>query len=52
MSNIGKIVGGIGFLIAIYLFLSKSDETAKIITAFAKNATSGIAVLQGRNSTT
>jgi hypothetical protein len=48
MNEVGKIVAGIGLLIGIYLFLSKSEETARIISTFASNTTSGIKVLQGR----
>jgi hypothetical protein len=48
MNEIGKWIAGIGVLIAIYLFLSKSDETTKIISTLASNTTQGIKVLQGR----
>lgn len=48
MAQIGKIAGGIGLLIAIYLFLSHADQTAKIISTFAYNTTQGIKTLQGR----
>lgn len=47
-TQIGKIVSGIGLLIAIYLFLSHADQTAQIISTFAYNTTQGIKVLQGR----
>lgn len=46
--NFGKIVAGIGVLIAIYLFVSRAGETAKIIDTFASNSIQGIRTLQGR----
>jgi hypothetical protein len=46
--NAGKILAGIGVLIGIYLFVSKADQTAKIISTIASNSTQGIKVLQGR----
>lgn len=48
MHNIGKILGGIGVLIAIYLFLSNGNTTLKIINSIASNTVDGIQVLQGR----
>jgi len=47
----GKVVGiisGIGLLIALYLFLSKSKETSLIINSIAGNSIKGIKTLQGR----
>ena len=49
--SLGKILGGIGVLIAIYLVISKGDETTKIISTIAKNSIAGIQTLQGRGST-
>lgn len=49
MNYIVKIMGGIGVLIAIYLFLSNGSQTVKIINSVASNMTNGIQVLQGRN---
>jgi hypothetical protein len=48
MSKIVGIVGGIGILIGVYLFLSHGDSTAKIINTLASNSVSGIKTLQGR----
>jgi hypothetical protein len=46
--NLGKMIAGIGLLIGIYLFVSNSDKTVKIINAIGSNSTKGITVLQGR----
>lgn len=46
--NLGKIVSGMGLLIAIYLFVSNANQTAKIIESIGANTTKGIKVLQGR----
>lgn len=46
--NAGKFIGGIGLLIAIYLFLSQSNSTVNIINSFASNSINGIKALQGR----
>lgn len=48
MKSIVAIVGGIFMLIGIYLFINKGDSTVKIIDSLGKNATAGIATLQGR----
>lgn len=48
MSQFGRIVGGIGILIAIFLLVKNSDQTAKIIQTIASNSIAGITVLQGR----
>lgn len=48
MNKIFDVIGGIGILIAIYLFLSQSKATTSIISSMASNATSGIKTLQGR----
>ena len=48
MHNLTKILGGIGILIAIYLFLSNGGTTLNIINSIAKNSVNGIQVLQGR----
>ena len=49
MNQLASILGGIGVLIAIYLFLSNADDTAKIINSVASNSINGIQVLQGRS---
>ena len=51
MHAILKILGGIGVLITIYLFLSNGSQTVKIINSIAGNTIDGIQVLQGREST-
>ena len=48
MKQFGKIMAGIGILIAIFLFLSKGGSTIKIIDTIGTNATQGIKTLQGR----
>lgn len=48
MRDIVAILSGIGLLIAIYLFLSRADESVKIINSIASNTTKGISTLQGR----
>lgn len=48
MGRIASIVGGIGILIGIYLFLSHGSETTSIIRTMASSATAGIKTLQGR----
>ena len=50
MGTIYKIIAGIGTLIAIYLFLSHSAETANIISTVASNSIKGVQVLQGRDN--
>jgi len=46
--NIGKVVAGMGLLIAIYLFVANATQTSKIIASIGENTTKGIKVLQGR----
>lgn len=46
--NLGKAVAGMGVLIAVYLFVSNANQTAKIIGSIGSNTTAGIKVLQGR----
>lgn len=46
--GLGKVVSGIGLLIAIYLFVANANQTAKIIESIGSNTTKGIKVLQGR----
>jgi len=48
MKNVMTILTGIGMLIAVYLFLSRSRETVAIIDSISRNATAGIKVLQAR----
>ena len=50
MSNIYKVIAGIGTLIAIYLFLSNDRATTSIISTIGSNSIKGIQVLQGRDS--
>ncbi|WP_176542212.1 MULTISPECIES: hypothetical protein [Bacillus] len=42
------VLSGIGFLIALYLFLNNSSQTVRIIDSVAGNSVKGIKVLQGR----
>lgn len=49
MHRVFNVIGGIGILIGIYLFLSNANETVKIINSIASNSITGIQVLQGRN---
>jgi hypothetical protein len=46
--NLGKVIGGIGVLIAIYLFVANADKTSKVISTIASNSIKGISTLQGR----
>ena len=48
MNKVVGIIGGIGILIGIYLFLKNGDSTAKIIQTMASNSVYGIKTLQGR----
>jgi hypothetical protein len=48
MGKVMQIVSGIGVLIGLYLFLSKSKETSTIISSIAGNSIKGIKTLQGR----
>jgi hypothetical protein len=48
MFNLGKVIAGIGVLIAIYLLVSNADQTAKIIQTISSNSIAGITTLQGR----
>ena len=48
MHNLMKFFGGIGILIAIYLFLSNGGSTISIVNTISKNMINGIQVLQGR----
>jgi len=48
MGKLIVILSGIGMLIAIYLFLSRSKDTVNVINSLASNATKGISTLQGR----
>ena len=48
MNRIGDIIAGIGFLIAIFLFLSRPEATTNIINSIANASVSSIRVLQGR----
>jgi len=48
MRELGNIITGIGFLIAIFLFLAHGNTTVGIIQTIAKNSIAGIKTLQGR----
>lgn len=48
MRDLVAILSGVGLLIAIYLFLSRGNDTVKIINAMATNSVKGISTLQGR----
>jgi hypothetical protein len=48
MNLIGKMLTGMGVLIAIYLFVANGDKTTSIISTIASNSVSGIKALQGR----
>lgn len=48
MKNLVTILGGIGFLIGMFLVLSNGDKSVKIIETIATNSTQGIKTLQGR----
>lgn len=48
MKHISDVLGGIGILIAIYLFLSNGKQTTNIISSLLTNGTNAIKVLQGR----
>jgi hypothetical protein len=46
--SLGKVIGGIGVLIGIYLFIANADQTAKVISTISSNSIKGIQTLQGR----
>lgn len=46
--NVGKIISGMGLLIAIFLFVSNATSTAKIIGTVGDSTIKGVKVLQGR----
>ena len=48
MGTFGKVVGGIGVLIAMYLLIKNADQTVKVIQTISANSIAGIATLQGR----
>jgi hypothetical protein len=48
MKNIMTIVGGMGVLIGIYLFINRATDTAAIIKAIGGQTTSAVKTLQGR----
>ena len=50
MSKVFNVIGGIGMLIGIYLFLSNGTTTVKIINTISSNMLNGIQILQGRES--
>lgn len=48
MGTITKILSGTAVLVGLYLVLSKSGETVKVINSLGGVYTSGVKVLQGR----
>lgn len=44
----GKIFGGVGVLIGIYLFVANGDKTVSIIKTLGTQGVEGIRTLQGR----
>jgi hypothetical protein len=48
MKDLVTVLGGIGLLIGLFLVLNKGKDSVSIIEALGKNATKGIATLQGR----
>lgn len=48
MNRVFDIVGGIGLLIMLYLFLANGKQTTSIINSIAGNSVKGIKTLQGR----
>jgi hypothetical protein len=48
MNKVVSIISGIGVLILVYLFLSNSTSSVKIINSVATNSIKGIKTLQGR----
>ena len=47
--KIMTVLSGVGVLIAIYLFLSHSDETVSIVKNLGTQSINAVQVLQGRN---
>lgn len=47
--KIMTVLSGVGVLIAIYLFLSKSSETTAIIKTLGTQSINAVQVLQGRS---
>lgn len=48
MGTVTKILSGTAILIGMYLFLSHSSETVKIVSGISSAYTGGIKTLQGR----
>lgn len=48
MGTLTKILSGSAVLIGMYLILSRSSETVKVINSLGGVYTSGVKVLQGR----
>lgn len=46
--NVGKLIAGMGLLIAIFLVVSNANNSAKIITSVGDSTFKGVKVLQGR----
>lgn len=49
MGTISKLLSGTAILIGIYLILSKSKDSARVVNALSGAYTSGVKALQGRN---
>ncbi|WP_162833761.1 MULTISPECIES: hypothetical protein [Exiguobacterium] len=48
MNKVFDVIGGMGLLIMLYLFLSNGKQTTSIINSVAGNSIKGIKTLQGR----
>lgn len=48
MNEIGKIAGGIGLLVALYLIVVDYQGTASVISSIASATTGTVKTLQGR----
>ena len=48
-NKIMSVLSGVGVLIAIYLFLSNSNETVSIIKTLGTQSINAVQVLQGRS---
>ena len=48
MFSMGRVLGGIGVLIALFLVIKNADKSVMVIQTIASNSIQGIATLQGR----
>lgn len=48
MSTISKILSGTAILVGLYLFLTHSGDTVKILGSISSAYTGGVKTLQGR----